>query len=129
MSTPAPQPSTLVVGTDSYITAADADTYVAGYYISTDPKAVAWAALKTADKDILLRRAARQIDLVPFPGQLSGSSQAMAWPRTVQNWGNGWFQTIAPFTSFQLPTFDYSNVVFGDNLNFDPTKAIPALVQ
>ncbi|SFM37685.1 DnaT-like ssDNA-binding protein [Pelosinus propionicus] len=104
----------LTVGTDSYVTVDEAAAYIAEYYISTDPKAIAWTALIDTDQEILLRRAARQIDLVAYPGQKTAPKQVMAWPRKAARWGNGWFTRMAPFMSFQIPQVDYSNVVFGD---------------
>lgn len=104
----------LTVGTDSYVTIDEASAYIAEFYISTDPKAIAWAALGNTNQEVLLRRAARQIDLVLYPGQKATPNQVLSWPRKVARWGNGWFTTIAPFMSLQMPQVDYSNVVFGD---------------
>lgn len=118
----------LTVGTDSYVIADEAATYLAKYYVSTDPKAVAWTALQVSDQEILLRRAARQIDLVAYPGQKTKPGQVMAWPRTVNRWGNGWFITIAPFASFQIPQVDYSNVVFGD-VPANYVQTVPDLIK
>lgn len=121
----------LTIGTDTYVLVADADAYIAANYLTTDPKAVAWAALPPSDKDVLLRKAARQIDLVPYPGQRTKPNQTMAWPRKCTAWGNGWYITIAPFMSFQVPRVDYSNIVFGDYMGngYDPAITVPALVQ
>lgn len=120
----------LTIGTDSYVTVGGADSYVEANYLPTDAKATAWSALVTSSKEILLRRAARQIDLLPFPGQRTYPAQSMAWPRTVRRWGNGWFVTITPFMSFQVPQVDYSHIVFGDYLGGqDPAVTVPALVQ
>lgn len=117
----------LTIGTDSYVTVEGADAYVTENYLDTDSKAVAWAALSTAKKEIMLRRAARQVDLVPYPGQRTG--QAMAWPRKSTSWGNGWYITIVPFMSFQVPQVDYSNIVFGDVRSSDPAITVPARIQ
>lgn len=120
----------LTIGTDSYVTVAGADAYVAANYLSSDPKAVAWMARLSTDKEVLLRKAARQIDLVAYPGQRTAPGQTMAWPRKWTSWGNGWYITIVPFMSFQVPQVDYSNVIFGDiSGGFDPTITVPALVQ
>lgn len=118
----------LTVGTDSYVTAADAAAYIAEYYLSTDPKAAAWTALQASDQEVLLRRAARQIDLVAYPGQKTVHTQTQAWPRKVARGSQGWFVTIAPFASFQIPQVDYSNVVFGDYPS-DYMQTVPDLIK
>lgn len=75
--------STIVVGTDTYITAAAADTYIDQFYPSTDVRHVAWSALSVADKDVLLRRAARTIDALRLAGIKATSTQTMAFPRAL----------------------------------------------
>lgn len=118
----------LTVGTDSYVTVAEALAYVVEYYLSTDLKATTWTALQQSDQEVLLRRAARQLDLVSYPGQKTAPSQTMAWPRRASKFGKGWFVTIAPFVSFQLPQVDYSNVVFGDyTTNY--VQTVPDLIK
>lgn len=77
--------STLVVETglglsnsDSYISATDANSYVAAYGNSST-----WSAASEADKDDALRRAAQYIDIkYRFKGYRANQTQAMAWPRS-----------------------------------------------
>lgn len=71
----------LVVGTNSYITVDEADQLITENYLSTDPLRVAWEALATGDKEVLLRRAAAQIDRLPFTGRVADVNQKMAFPR------------------------------------------------
>lgn len=73
----------LVVGTDSYISKADADAYVALRYMSTEAKRVAWAALPEADCEVLLRRAASIIDQQPLAGVKVTEAQTMEFPRAL----------------------------------------------
>jgi len=72
---------TLTVNTDSYISLADSDTYLAKSYLSTDPKLIAWTALSDGDCEILLRKAAQLIDRQPLQGNKSVYTQVMAFPR------------------------------------------------
>jgi hypothetical protein len=118
----------LTIGIDTYVTTDEAAAYIGQYYLSTDPKATAWTALQSTDQEVLLRRAARQIDLVAYPGQKTVRTQKQAWPRKVARGGHGWFVTIAPFMSFQVPQVDYSNVVFGD-YPADYLQVVPDLIK
>ena len=102
--------STLVVGTDTYISAADATAYIAKYYPTTDAKYVAWAALTETNKDIVLRRAARTIDNLRLVGIKAISTQTLQFPRSLPtsvndeyngtitlNWYDGYYtQTEVP---------------------------------
>lgn len=79
-----------VVGTDTYISVADANTYVHEHFTSADATAVAWGKLLVADREVLLRRAAAVIDRQPLVGVKADSSQAMEFPRAIQSavpWG------------------------------------------
>ena len=73
----------LTIGTDSYISLAAAETYITENYISTETKPIAWALLTNANKEILLRRAAKLIDRQPLVGIKAGSTQAMEFPRAI----------------------------------------------
>jgi hypothetical protein len=74
----------ITVGTDTYISLADAETYVAGQYISTDSKYTAWDALSDDDKEILLKRATKLIDRQPLVGIKAVDSQTLEFPRAIQ---------------------------------------------
>ena len=73
----------ITVNTDTYISLADAETYVSGQYISTDAKYTAWDALSDGDKEILLKRAAKLIDRQPLIGIKAASTQTMEFPRAI----------------------------------------------
>ena len=73
----------LIIGTDTYITAADCSTYLASVYLSTDAKLIAWNALSEANKDICLRNAAKIIDRQPLQGVKYLSTQTMEFPRAT----------------------------------------------
>ena len=68
----------LVVGTNSYISVADADAYFAGRLNSSK-----WNDADTATKETALIQATRTIDaLYSFAGELTDDSQTLAWPRS-----------------------------------------------
>ena len=71
----------ITVGTDTYVTIADADAYLALHYVSTDAQLLAWSILSDTDKEIYLRNATQAIDKMPYPGIKSVSTQALAFPR------------------------------------------------
>ena len=69
----------MTVGTDTYITLADAETYILAHVLST--KRTAWAALSDSDKEILLMEAAQTIDSMPLQGERLTEAQKMEFPR------------------------------------------------
>ena len=73
----------LIVGTDSYLILADADTYLSTHHVSTDVDMVVWTALTDANCEALLRRATSIIDRLPLVGVLSDSTQTLAFPRNI----------------------------------------------
>ena len=64
-----------------YVTLAEADTYIATHYISTDSLRTSWEALSNADKVALLLRSFETIELLPFAGRKADASQEHAFPR------------------------------------------------
>jgi len=71
---------------ESYISVADADTYVANYIKSDNTGRVAWDAATTDDKGDALRRATSYLDTeykAKWQGRRSTELQALDWPR----WG------------------------------------------
>lgn len=68
---------TITVGTNSYITLANANTYM-----SATLQAAVWSALADATKEAALISAARMIDRQAWQGSKTDSGQAMAWPRS-----------------------------------------------
>jgi hypothetical protein len=73
----------LTVGTDTYISQADATTYVSGHYASTETNYTAWAALTSDNKDAYLSRAAVIIDRQPIVGVKAVETQTMEFPRAI----------------------------------------------
>ena len=66
----------LVVGTNSYISAADADLYFEDY-LGAD----AWTGATSADKDKALIAATRRIDRLSLVGRKADEAQALQFPR------------------------------------------------
>ena len=73
----------LVVGTDTYISQADASTYVTEHYATTEIKAVAWNALTSDNKDAYLRKATQTIDRQPLVGIKALTTQTLEFPRAI----------------------------------------------
>lgn len=73
----------LTVGTDSYISQADATAYMVAHYATTDAKHVAWDVLSSDDKDIHLRKATQIIDRQPLIGYKAVTTQVLAFPRVI----------------------------------------------
>ena len=73
----------LVVGTDTYISAVDADAYINANLISTDAKLVQWFTLAESDKEVLLRKACQVIERLPLTGVKTSSAQILQFPRGV----------------------------------------------
>lgn len=68
---------TLIVGTDSYATLAEANTY------ATERAWSAWSSASDSVKEAALKDAASYIDLTyAWNGSITSTSQAMSWPRT-----------------------------------------------
>lgn len=75
---------TLIVGTNAYISRADADAYFAGRLHST-----AWTGTSEANRDAALRMATKAIDRLAFGGRRALDTQALAWPRVWVRDGEG----------------------------------------
>ena len=73
----------MVVGTDTYLTLADANIYLNANYATTDPLLVAWTALTDPDREAYLRKARQTIDRQPIVGYKAIYTQALAFPRTI----------------------------------------------
>lgn len=75
----------LVVGTNSYITVAEADTLLADH-----PDAAIWTALTTAQKGTWLIHACKQLETLSYRGSKVETTQYLAFPRN--------FDTISNYT-------------------------------
>lgn len=73
---------TVEVGTNVYLTVADADAYAAANFLGADT--TAWDAADEPTKEAGLRQAAQYIDARfrdRFPGLIQSTSQDLEWPR------------------------------------------------
>lgn len=70
-------PLTLTVGTNTYISLADAETYMESRYDCSG----AWAAASNGTKNILLVQATKMIDRQPWRGSKTASTQSLEFPR------------------------------------------------
>ena len=104
----------LVVGETTYISIADASTYFTANYLSTDAKLIAWNALSSPDKEVLLRKAAKILDQQRLIGIKYIPTQPMEFPRAI--YSDSWkyaFNTI-PYTLYG----DYYIVEATDGVKF-----------
>lgn len=75
----------LTVGTNTYISLADADTYISENYPSTSTEYVAWDGLSDADKEIYLKKATKKIDRQILRGIKAIDSQTLEFPRAIHS--------------------------------------------
>lgn len=71
----------LTVGTDSYVTLADANGYITERFRSTDPARLRWGGIEEADKEILLRQACAELEGLAYQGRKAVAGQPLAFPR------------------------------------------------
>ena len=74
----------IVVGTDTYISLADANTYVSDNYPTTVTEYTSWDALSDANKELYLKRAQRKIDRQFLRGVKAVSTQTLEFPRAIR---------------------------------------------
>ena len=77
----------LTIGTDSYISREFADEYISSRYRSTSKERKRWEELQEADKEIILRQACAELDLLPFRGRKASQGQILAFPRLPYQYG------------------------------------------
>ena len=68
----------LIVGTNSYVTVAEADEYFAQYYF---PLNTVWSGLGPDTKERLLLISCIELERLQFAGQKAENGQALAFPR------------------------------------------------
>lgn len=73
----------LIVGTDSYVTQAEATAYVVANYATTSAQLIAWTALTSDNKDAYLRQARRAIDRQRLVGIKAVYKQTLEFPRAI----------------------------------------------
>lgn len=71
----------ITVGTDTYITVAEATTYLGNHYLSSSAQLTAWNALSSADKEVLLRNATMSLERGQYRGFKKSITQTLAFPR------------------------------------------------
>jgi len=76
--------SSLVVGTDTYISVADATTYIAANYTTTETEYTTWAALSETNKDVYMKRACRKIERQKYQGIKAVYTQTLEFPRALR---------------------------------------------
>lgn len=104
----------VIVGTNSYVTIAEADSYLAD-----SARASAWAFLGTSQKTSALITATRMLETVTWQGQKTNPLQTLAWPRSgvIDRYGQ-------PVDSSVVPT-DIKNgqIELAFDVSQDPTLA------
>lgn len=73
--------TTLVVGTNSYVTLSEANDIIDANYVPTELIATQWNALSDFEKEVYLIRSARQIDRMMLSGYKTQTTQVMGFPR------------------------------------------------
>ncbi len=71
----------MTVGIDTYISLAEAETYISAYYQAGDATRQAWTALEDPEKEALLLQACETIDAQPIGGFKAETDQTLAFPR------------------------------------------------
>lgn len=72
----------ITVGTDTYITVEEADTIIANTNVSTNAQRIAWEELSVeADKEIYLKNATQQMEVLKYRGCKFEVEQTLAFPR------------------------------------------------
>jgi len=75
----------ITVGTDTYISLADANTYMSANYISTSTEYTTWDALSDGDKEIYLKNATKRIDRQILRGIKAVDTQTLEFPRALKS--------------------------------------------
>ena len=75
----------ITVGTDTYISLADADTYMSSNYVSTSTEFTTWDALSDGDKEIYLKNATKRIDRQLLRGIKAVETQTLEFPRALRS--------------------------------------------
>lgn len=87
----------LTVGTDTFVSVADANVYISEYYLTTDDKYTAWNTLSESGKEIYLRQACRELCLLKYIGVTYEAFQPLPFPRFVgDDYVMAYRQLIAP---------------------------------
>lgn len=74
----------LTIGVDTYVSVEEADLYVTRNYLSTEAFFKTWNGLEDIQKEIFLRRSAREMNSLAYAGRKCIPEQALAFPRFLQ---------------------------------------------
>lgn len=74
----------IVVNENSYLSLADANTYVSDNYVSTATEYTSWGALNDANKELYLKKATKKIDRLYLRGIKAVSTQTLEFPRAIR---------------------------------------------
>lgn len=75
----------ITVGTNTYLSVSDADSYVEDNYVSTDTKYTSWVSLTIADKEVYLKKATKKLDRQFLRGIKAVSTQTLEFPRALKS--------------------------------------------
>lgn len=92
----------LTVGTDSYVTVAEADEYISKRYTSNSKDRKRWEELSKEDKEIIIRNACDEIELMPFQGRKITREQKLEFPRLPYQYGNPVVPDIVKYAQIEL---------------------------
>lgn len=73
----------LTVGTDTFVSVADANTYISENYISTSEQYMTWDALTETDKEVYLRQSCNELCMLKYIGVTYEAFQPLPFPRFV----------------------------------------------
>lgn len=71
----------ITVGTDTYVSVSDANTYLSQKYLSSDDRLIEWNALSETDQEVYLRNACDSIERVQYRGATYMALQKLSFPR------------------------------------------------
>lgn len=92
----------LTVGTNTYITLIEADTYVNDNYVSTSSKYISWDMLSDGDKEIFLKNACKKIDRQVLKGIKAINTQILEFPRAL-------------YTDYSIQNFPNTNIRYNSD--------------
>ncbi len=95
----------ITVGTDTYVTVAEADTYISNNFVSTDTNRITWEALATSDKEIYLKNSTKRLDRQILRGVKAVDSQALEFPRAIKSYLHNWDRPVYGVNANR--TYDY----------------------
>ena len=84
----------ITVGTDTYISLADANTYMSSNYVSTSTEYTTWDALSDGDKEIYLKNATKRIDRQILRGVKAVETQTLEFPRALKTYCNDYVRPV-----------------------------------